>query len=142
MVDLFKDIIPSILQTKKDLSEDDGFTKTYTPFIVNRAISFHYDCILPVNEMNRYPNLPKVMQYQFLLNTVRGYKRPYKQWQKRETISDLEIIKEYYNYSDEKAKDVMVLLTADQIEQLRKRIDKGGSKNDNKHSRPKRLHRG
>ena len=132
MTDLFKEIIPSILQTKKNVLETE---KDYHAFVVNRALSFHYDCVLQVNEMNRYPSLPGSMQYQYLLNSVRGYKRPFRPWQKRETIDDLEAVKEYYNYSYEKAKEVMVLLNANQIEEIKKAIDKGGT-ND---SRPRRV---
>ena len=137
-MDLFRDILPSILQTKKDLTKEEGFDKSYTGFVVNRAISFHYDCIMQANEMNRYPGLSPDMQYQFLLNTIRGYKRPYRQWQKRETIQDLEAVKEYYGYSNEKARDVMGLLNTDQLEEIKKRIDKGGTYD----SKPKRVRGG
>jgi hypothetical protein len=132
MSDLFKDIIPSILQTKKNVLDNE---KDYNAFVVNRALSFHYDCILQCNEMNRYPNLPGSMQYSFLLNSIRGYKRPFRKWEKRETIENLEAVKEYYNYSNEKAKEALVLLNAAQLEKIRKAIDKGGT-ND---SKPRRL---
>lgn len=132
MTDVFKELIPSILQTKKNVLEDE---KKYPAFVVNRAISFHYDCIMQANEMNRYPNLPTVMQYHFLLNSIRGYKRPFRKWEKRETIEDLELVKEYYGYSNEKAKEALVLLNATQLEEIRKRLDKGGI-ND---SKPRRL---
>lgn len=132
MTDLFRDIIPSILQTKKDVLENE---KDYTAFVVNRALSFHYDCVMQSNEMNKYPNLPGSMQYQFLLNSIRGYKRPFRKWERRETVEDLEAIKEYYNYSNEKAKDALVLLDAAQIETIKKAIDKGGT-ND---SKPRRV---
>ena len=112
MTDLFKDIIPSILQNKKDVLEDE---KDYHAFVVNRALSFHYDCIIPANEMNKNPGLPGSMQYRYLLNTVRGYKRPFRKWEKRETIDDLEAVKEYYNYSNEKAREALVLLNTTQI---------------------------
>lgn len=131
MTDLFKDIIPSILQTKKNVLENE---KDYVPFIVNKAISFHYDCVIQSNEMNMYPNLPSTMQYHFLLNSVRGYKRPFRKWEKRETIEDLEAVKEYFNYSYEKAKDVMSLLDATQIKKIKKEIDKGGT-HDSKSTR-------
>ena len=91
MSDLFKDIIPSILQTKKNVLEDE---KDYSAFVVNKALSFHYDCVLQANEMNQYPNLPNLLQYHYLLNKVRGYKRPYQKWVKRETTEDLDAIKE------------------------------------------------
>ena len=132
MTDLFKDIIPSILQNKKDVLEDE---KDYHAFVVNRALSFHYDCIIPANEMNKNPGLPGSMQYRYLLNTVRGYKRPFRKWEKRETIDDLEAVKEYYNYSNEKAREALVLLNTTQLETIRKAIDKGGT-ND---SKPRRV---
>ena len=71
----------------------------------------------------------------FRSNSIRGYKRPFRPWQKRETIEDLETVKEYFGYSNEKAKEVLVLLNADQIEEIKKAIHKGGT-ND---SRPKRV---
>ena len=132
MSDLFKDIIPSILQTKKNVLENE---KDYNAFVVNRAISFHYDCVMQANEMNKYPSLPGNMQYHFLLNSVRGYKRPFRKWEKRETIENLDAVKEYYNYSNEKAKEALVLLNATQLEQIKKELNKGGI-ND---SKPRRL---
>jgi len=80
-------------------------------------------------------DLPAIMQYHFLLNSVRGYKRPFRKWEKREAIEDLELVKEYYGYSNEKAKEALVLLNATQLEEIRKRLDKGGI-ND---SKPRRL---
>ncbi len=124
MADLFKEIIPSILQTKNDVLED---PKDYVPFVVNKALSYHYDTVLAANEMNMRPSLPPNMQYAFLLNSVRGYKRPFRKWEKRETIEDLEAVREYYNYSYEKAKEVMVLLNDAQLEIIRKATFKGGT---------------
>ena len=135
MTDLFKDIIPSILQHKRPVLEDE---KDYSAFVVNKALSFHYDCVLQANEMNKFPSLPGSMQYHYLLNSIRGYKRPFRPWQKRETIENLETVKEYFGYSNEKAKEVLVLLDADQLEEIRKAIHKGGT-ND---SRPKRVRGG
>ena len=132
MSDLFKDIIPSILHNKNhDLDNE----KDYHAFVINKALSFHYDCVFQANEMNKYPGLPATLQYQYLLNTIRGYKRPFRKWEKRETIDDLEAVKEYYNYSYEKAKEALVLLSNAQKESIRKAIDKGG-KND---SKPRRV---
>ena len=131
-MDVFRELIPSIIQTKKNVLEDE---KDYPAFVVNRALSFHYDCVLQANEMNKNPGLPAMLQYQYLLNTVRGYKRPFRKWEKRETIDDLEAIKEYYNYSNEKAKEALVLLDTAQLETIRKAIDKGGT-ND---SKPRRV---
>ena len=133
--DLFKDIIPSILQNKNNVLEDE---KDYNAYIVNRALSFHYDCILQANEMNTFPSLAGNLQYHYLLNSIRGYKRPFRPWQKRETIEDLEIVKEYFGYSNEKAKEALVLLNEADMEDIKKKLHKGGT-ND---SKPRRLRGG
>lgn len=124
MTDLFKDIIPSILQNKKYVLEND---KQYNAYVINKALSFHYDCVLQANQMNLNPNLPGSLQYQYLLNKIRGYKRPYEKWVKRETSDDLEAVKEYFNYSNARAREALVLLDDAQLEEIRKRIYKGGT---------------
>ena len=125
MTDLFKETIPSILQTKKHVitAENEG---DYVPFVVNKAISFHQDCIFEVNVMNLMPNTDKLLQYHYLINRLRGYKRPFQKWLKRESIDDLACIKEYYGYSNEKAKDALRILNDEQLAEIRKRTDKGG----------------
>lgn len=136
MADLFKDTIPSILQTKKSVITAEN-EKEYVPYVVNKALSFHYDCILYANEMNRLPNTDGLLQYQYLLNTVRPYKRPFQKWLKRETVEDLEVVKEYYNYSNEKAKQALTILSKSQLDVMRKELDKGGT-----YARNKRTDRG
>tara|TARA_R110000868_G_scaffold339624_1_gene600335 strand:- start:187 stop:606 length:420 start_codon:yes stop_codon:yes gene_type:complete len=133
MADLFKEIIPSILQTKKNVVENE---KDYVPFVVNKALSFHYDCVLIANEMNKVPNTDGILQYHFLLNKVRGYKRPFQKWHKRETIEDLDAIKEYYNYSNDKAKEALTVLSNDQINDIKSKLNKGGL--NDKHKRTNR----
>jgi len=123
MSDLFKDIIPSILQTKKNVLDNE---KDYVPFVVNKALSFHYDCILQANRMNMLPNLPRNLQYQYLINSVRGYKRPYQKWQKREEIDNLDAVKEYYNYSNDKAKEALKVLSDADINEIKRKTRKGG----------------
>jgi hypothetical protein len=125
MPDLFKDTIPSILQTKKEVITEDN-ERDYVPFIVNRALSFHMDCIMLSNEMNKLPGLDPLLQYHHLLNTVRGYKRPFQKWQKREIVEDLEAVKEYFSYSNDKAKEAISILSDKQIEQIKKNLNKGG----------------
>lgn len=137
MADLFKDIVPAILQTKTPVITEEN-EKTYPPYMVNRALSFHLDCIMQANMMNQLPNTPPLMQFHYLLNSIRGYKRPFQKWQKRETMDDIEVIKEYFNYSNEKAREAMSVLTQDQIEGIRKQLYKGGLNND----RSKRTSRG
>ena len=133
MADLFKDIIPSILQTKKSVvtTENEG---DYVPFITNRALSYHYDCILYVNQLNLLPNVDKLMQYQYLLNSIRSYKRPFQKWQKREDNQDLDAVKEYFGYSNEKAKDALRVLTLDQLNEIKKTLNKGGLNGKSKRS--------
>lgn len=125
MADLFKEIIPSILQTKKDVLETE---KDYVPFLVNRSLSYHMDCILYVNQMNMNGGLPQKLQYQYLLNTVRPMKRKYAQWQKASVVKDLECVKEYFGYSDEKAKEALRILSDEDITLIKEKIEKGGVK--------------
>ncbi len=125
MLDLFKDIIPSIQQTKKVVITSEN-ERDYVPFVVNRSISFHLDMVMAANEMNMNPSTDNLLQYHYLLNTVRAYKRPFQKWQKRDTIENLDAVKEYYNYSNEKAKDALSLLSTAQIEEIKKSLNKGG----------------
>ena len=90
MPDLSKEIIPSILQTKKSVIHDDIDVKDYVPFVGNRALSYHIDCVLYANQMNLHPDLEKDLQYQYLLNTIRSMKRKFQPWQKSSTDKDIE----------------------------------------------------
>jgi hypothetical protein len=128
MPDLFKEIIPSILQTKKSVIHDDIDLKDYTPYIVNKALSYHIDCVYYANEMNKCPGLDKDLQYAYLLNTVRSMKRKFQPWQKAEARKDLECVKDYFGYSDNKAKEALTILTDEQIAEIKIRTDKGGVK--------------
>jgi hypothetical protein len=128
MPDLFKEIIPSILQTGKSVLHDETAYKDYAPFVVNRALSYHMDCVLHVNEVNKIPNVDKDMQYQYLLNTIRPMKRKFAPWQKANKDKDIECVKLYFGYSDQKARDALLILTDEQIAEIRKRTDKGGVK--------------
>jgi hypothetical protein len=125
MTDLFKDIIPSIMQTKKVVVTAEN-EKDYVPFVVNRALSFHNDILMFVNQMNLVPNADPLLQYHYLLNTVRAYRRPFQKWQKRETVENLDAVKEYFGYSNEKAKDALSILSDAQIEEIKKNLNKGG----------------
>lgn len=132
MPDLFKQIVPSILQTKVDELKSPEDEKSYVPFVVNKALSFHSDCILLANEMNQNMHLDKKLQYQFLLTTVRSWKRPFKKWMKLEKPNDLEAVKLAYGYSDQKAREVLSILSDDQKSEIRKLMDKGGFNNNGK----------
>jgi uncharacterized protein VirK/YbjX len=125
MTDLFKDIIPSIQQNKKVVITQEN-ERDYVPFVVNRSLSFHHDIVMFANEMNKTPILDPLLQYHYLLNTVRAYKRPFQKWQKREIIEDLDAIKEYFGYSNEKAKEALSILSDAQILEIKKNLNKGG----------------
>jgi hypothetical protein len=125
MTDIFKEIVPAILQTKKDVITAEN-ESDHVPFIVNRALSYHKDCVLFVNEMNKLPNTDKLLQFHYLINTIRGYKRPFQKWIKHESISDLDIVKEYFNFSNEKAREALSVLTKDQLNEIRTLLNKGG----------------
>jgi len=133
MPDLFKEIVPSILQTKKNVF--DGDYKDYKAFMVNRALSYHMDCVLYANEMNLRPGLDSDMQYSYLLNTIRSVKRKFQPWQKTEVLKDLECVKLYFGYSNEKAKDALRILTEDQIAEIRAKTNIGGVNNNDRNTR-------
>jgi hypothetical protein len=120
------DYATAILQTKKELIVDDLTEKEYQPFLVNRALSQHKDCILFANEMNRRHHLDKKMQNAFLLNTVRSMKRPFAKWAKAEKNDDLECIKLAFSLSDSKAREALRLLSKEQIQQVKEDTYKGG----------------
>jgi hypothetical protein len=128
--DLFKEIIPSILVNKKDPFLTEESYKAYVPYIVNKALSLHYDCIMQANQMNMNPSIPKDMQYKYLLNSIRGYKRKYQEWLKKEKPEDLSLIKEYFGVSFSKAKTMKNLLSSKEIEEIRRYLDKGGRRSE------------
>ena len=133
MPDLYKEIVPSILQTKKNVF--DGDYKDYKAFMVNRALSYHMDCVLYANEMNLRPGLDSDMQYSYLLNTIRSVKRKFQPWQKTEVLKDLECVKLYFGYSNEKAKDALRILNEDQIAEIRAKTNIGGVNNNDRNTR-------
>lgn len=118
------DYVTSINYSKKDVMEDE---KTYNAFMVNRSLSYFSDTVVLANEMNRYHHLDNRLQYQFLINIVRKRKR-FSKWLKPEVENDIELVKEYYGYSNEKARQVMSLLSPSQIETIKKKVSKGGRK--------------
>jgi hypothetical protein len=119
-----KDWLNSINFTKEDLSEN---IKEYPPYIINRCLSGHIDCVMYVNEMNIAHYLDKDMQYSFYLNSLRKKKR-FSPWLRKDKVTDLECIKQYYGYSNEKASQALKILTKEQIKFIKQRLDIGGSK--------------
>ena len=123
-----KDWLNSINFNKEDLTEDDEhIIKSYPPFIINKCLSGHLDSVLFANEMNRYHFLDKDMQYKFYLNILRKRKR-FSPWIRKDKDSDLDIVKSYYGYSNEKARQVMKILSTEQINYMKQRLDIGGKK--------------
>ncbi len=123
-----KDWLNTINQTKKNLiDEDPSIEKEYPPYIINRCMSGHLDCILLSSEMNQYHFLSKKMQYDFYINTVRTRKR-FSPWIKKEDIKDLDLVKSYYGYSNEKAKQTLKILSKEQLDFIRSKLDIGGKK--------------
>ena len=120
------DYVNSILQNKKNLIVDELTEKDYSPFLVNRTLSYHKDCIMYANEINRRHLADKKLQYDFLLNTIRSQKRPFAKWVKSEKSEDLECIKQVFGLSDQKAREAKRLLSNEQIQQLKEQTDTGG----------------
>ena len=125
MIEL-KDWLNSINFNKDNLIEEDpAVIKDYAPYIINRCLSGTIDSILFANEMNKYPNLDKDMQYNFYLNTLRKKKR-FSPWLRKEKVTDLQSVKQYYGYSNEKASQALKILSKQQLEFIRQRLETGG----------------
>ena len=123
-----KDWLNSINFNKENLIEEDStLAKEYPPFIVNKCLSGHLDCVLLANEMNKYHFLDKDMQYNFYLNILRKKKR-FSPWLRKEKVSDIEYVKQYYGYSNEKASQILKILSDEQIDFIKQRLDTGGTK--------------
>ena len=124
-----KDYLNSINFTKKDLmkSEDKDWVKKYPAFIINKILSCFQDTIMLVNEVNRNHFLDKDMQYSFLLNSIRSKKR-FSPFLRASKLKNIDLVKEYYGYSNEKAKTVLDILTKDQLKLIKEKLYKGGTK--------------
>ena len=125
-----KDYLNAINLTKKNLldTDDETWEKKYPPFVINKCMSMHYDTLMQANEMNGYHFLPKKLQFDFFINSVRKKKRFGGKWLSTSKLKNLDYIKEYYGYSNEKAKTALNILSKEQIETIKKRLDKGGRK--------------
>jgi len=124
-----KHYLKSMNETKENLMESDDpmWEKKYSPFIINKCLAPFNDTIMLVNEMNMRHHLPSKLQYDFLLNTIRSKKR-YAPWVKGDKLKDLEYVKEYFGYSNEKAKAALKLLDNEQINTIKDSLNKGGRK--------------
>lgn len=119
------DFLNSINSTKVNLLDKDPENiNQYNSFLVNRSLSYFPDTVLISNEMNRLHHIDARLQYDFLINIVRKKKR-FSKWDKPQS-TDIECIKEYYGYSDSKAKQIIGLLTSAQLQELKNKVNKGG----------------
>ena len=123
------DFVDIILNKKKNAELE---FKDYAPYLINRSLSYHLDCVGYANEMNMHPGIDKDMQYQYLLNSIRPMKRKFQPWQKSKKEENIECVKEYFGYSDNKAKEALRILTDEQIAEIKIKTDKGGVKNNGK----------
>ena len=123
-----KDWLNSINQTNNNLIDDYvSLEKEYNPYIINRCMSHHIDSIMYANEMNIYYSLPKKLQYDFYINSLRKRKR-YADRVSKEKIQDLDYVKRYYGYSNEKAKQALRILTTEQLNYIKSKFETGGTK--------------
>ena len=123
-----KDWLNSINHTKKNLiDEDPSIEKEYPPYIINRCFSGHLDAVLFANEMNKYNLLPKKMQYDFFINILRTKKR-FSPWIRKDKIKVLDYVIRYYGYSNEKALQVLKILTKQQLNFIKSKFEIGGTK--------------
>jgi hypothetical protein len=118
------DYTNAICDNKKQLIIDEASEKAYKPFLTNRGLSYFKDTIFYANQMNINTNLDKKLQFDYLLNSVRRSKR-YSKWAKQKENKDLELVQEYYGYNHRKAKDALLILSKEQIEIIRKNLEKG-----------------
>jgi hypothetical protein len=121
------DFLNAINTTKKDLLREDPLNeRDYSPYMVNRGLSYFSDTVMMANEMNRNSGIPKKWQNDFLLNTISKKKR-FSQWHKKDKNSEsLQLVMDYYKYSTERAKEVLSIFTEQQIESIKQRMNRGG----------------
>ena len=122
-----KDYLNAINYTKESLldSEDEQWEKKYYPFIVNKCVAPFPDTVMLVNEINQLPHLDKRLQFDFLINSLRPRKR-FTPWLKAKKLKNLEYVKEYYGYNNEKAKEALDILNDEQISYIKRKLYKGG----------------
>ena len=121
------DYLNAITYNKKDVIEDDPIIEKFYPaYQVNKTLSQNLDCILYVNEMNLRPSCDEKLQFDYLINNIRKRFRKAEKWLTPESLTDIDCIKEYYNYSDEKASRVLNIFPADEIVMIREIVQKGG----------------
>ena len=123
----FFDFLNAINDTKKDLLKEDPLSeKDYVPFMVNRGLSYFPDTILYANEMNQHASIPKNWQFDFYRIGVSKRKR-FSKWHKQEKIQeDVKLLMNEYDYSHQKALQIIDLISEKQMQELRDKYKTGG----------------
>ena len=119
------DFIKAINESKDVMKNDPFAEKDYIPFLVNRGLSFFQDTILQVNEMNRNHFLDNKLQFDYLINNIRPRKR-WSKWLKPDKIDNLELVKLYFGFGNEKAKEALEVLTNEDIVEIKSKLARGG----------------
>ena len=125
-----REYLNAINHSKKNLmdTEDEMWEKKYPAFIVNKCLSAFPETLMLVNEMNMRGHLDKKLQFDFLINSLRPRKR-FTPWVKAKKLDDIEYVKEFYGYNNEKAKVALTILNDDQIATIKQKLNKGGKQN-------------
>ena len=125
-----KDYLKAINETKENLLDTNDITwqKKYPPFVINRCLSMFYDTVMHSNEMNGLHFLPKRMQFHYFINSIRKKRRFGGKWLSQTKLKNLALIKEYYGYSNSKAKEALNILSENHIENIKIELIKGGRK--------------
>jgi hypothetical protein len=120
------DFLNSINYTKEDLFKEPNANKIYQPYLVNRSLSYFHDTVVQANTMNQHSSIPSEWQFQFLLNSITKKKR-FSKWEKKDKATEsLLLVQEYFGYSSDKAKDALSILTDEQLNEIKLKLNKGG----------------
>ena len=119
------DFINAINFSKEELIVDEWSERQYNSYVINKGLSFGKDTAIQANEMNSRPHLDKKLQFHFLINTIRPRKR-FNKWVKAEKIEAIDVVKTYYGFSTEKARQAISILTDQQLDYLKQKLKKGG----------------
>jgi len=120
------DYVNAILYTKKDVMQENSNERDYSPFLTNRALSYHRDSIFAAQQLNLIPGIDNHLQFRYLINTIRPMKRDKKQWAKKKENNDIDAVIEYFGYDYKQALLAISILSKDQLKQIKRKLEKGG----------------
>ena len=116
------------INSKKNIIRDDLDEKSYLPYMINHSFSYFSDTVLLANEMNLNHHIDNKLQNDFFINIIRKNPKRFSKWNKVKHDGDFEAVKEYYGYSNEKTRSALSLLSTEQIDIIKKKVDHGGRK--------------